>query len=54
MSFCKTVIKRESDDGIRSIYQNKVDSSLNLDSKSKEGVCHFLKSRLPTAQGTVN
>ena len=54
MSFCKTEINRESDDGIGSIYQNKVDSSLNSDSKDKEGVCYFLKSRLPTAQGTVN
>ena len=54
MSFCKTEINRESDDGIGSIYQNKVDTSLNSDSNDKEGVCYFLKSRLPTAQGTVN
>ena len=54
MSFCKTEINRDSDDGIGSIYQNKVDSSLNSDSKDKEGVYYFLKSRLPTAQGTVN
>ena len=54
MSFCKMEINRESDDGIGSTFQNKVDSSLNLDSKDKEGVCYFLKSRLPTAQGTVN
>ena len=54
MSFCKKEINRESEDGIGSIYQNKVDSSLNSDSKDKEGVCYFLKSRLPTAQGTVN
>ena len=54
MSFCKTEINRESKDGIGSIYQNKVDSSLNSDSKDKEGVCYFLKSRLPMAQGTVN
>ena len=54
MSFCKTEVNRESDDGIESIYQSKIDSSLNSDSKDKEGVCYFLKSRLPTAQGTVN
>ena len=54
MSFCKTEVNRESDDGIGSIYQNKVDGSLNSDSKDKEGVCYFLKSRLPTAQGMVN
>ena len=54
MSFCKTEANRESDDGIESIYQNKIDSSLNSDSKVKEGVCYCLKSRLPTAEGTVN
>ena len=54
MSFCKTEVNRESDDGIESIYQSKIDSSLNSDSKVKEGVCYFLKSWLPTAEGTVN
>ena len=54
MSFCKTEVNRETDDGIESIYQSKIDSSLNSDSKVKEGVCYFLKSRLPTAEGTVN
>ena len=54
MSFCKTEVNRESDDGIESLYQSKIDSSLNTDSKVKEGVCYFLKSRLPTAEGTVN
>ena len=54
MSFCKTEVSRESDDGIESIYQSKIDSSLNSDSKVKEDVCYFLKSRLPTAEGTVN
>ena len=49
MSFCKTEVNRESDDWIESIYQSKIDSSLNSDSKIKEGVCYFLKSRLPTA-----
>ena len=41
MSFCKTVVNRESDDGIESIYQSKIDSSLNSDSKIKEGFCYF-------------
>ena len=54
MSFCKTEVSKESDDRIESIYQSKIDSSLNSDSKIKEGVCYFLKSRLPTAEGTVN
>ena len=38
MSFCKTEVNRESDDGTESIYQSKIDSSLNSDSKVKEGV----------------
>ena len=54
MSFCKTEVSREPDDGIESIYQSKTDSSLNWDSNVKEGVCYFLKSRLSTAEGTVN
>ena len=54
MCFCKTEVSKESDDGIESIYQSKIDSSLNSDSKIKEGVCYFLKSRLPTTEGTVN
>ena len=54
MSFCKTEVNRDTDDGIESIYQSKIGSSLNSDSNVKEGVCYFLKSRLPTAEGTVN
>ena len=54
MSFRKTEVHRESDDGIESIYQSKTDSSLNSDSKIKKGVGYFIKSRLPTAEGTVN
>ena len=54
MSFCKTEVSKEFDNGIESIFQSKIDSSLNSDSKVKEGVCYFLKSRLPTADGTVN
>ena len=54
MSFCKTEVSRETDDEIESIYQSKIDSSLNSDSNVNEGVCYFLKSRLPTAEGTVN
>ena len=54
MNFCKTEVNKESQDGIESIYQSKIDSSSKSDSKIKEGVCYFLKSRLPTAVGTVN
>ena len=50
----KTEVNKESQDGIESIYQSKIDSSLNSASKVKEGVCYVLKSRLPTAEGTVN
>ena len=39
MSFCKTEVNRESEEGIESIFQSKIDSSLNSDSKVKEGVC---------------
>ena len=44
MSFCKTEVNRESQDGIESIYQSKTDSSLNSDSKINEGISYFLKS----------
>ena len=54
MSFCKLGINKESHDRIESIFQSKIDSSLNLTSMIKEGVCYLLKSRLPTAEGTVN
>ena len=43
MSFCKTEVNKESHDRIESIYQSKIDSSLNSDSKVKEGICYFLK-----------
>ena len=38
MSFSKTEVNKESHDGIGSIYQSKIDSSLNLDSNIKESV----------------
>ena len=46
MSFCKMEVNKESQDGIESIYQSKTDSSLNSDSKVKEGVCYFLKGMI--------
>ena len=48
MSFCKLGVNKKSDDEIETIYQSKIDSSLNSDSNVKEGVCYFLKSRLTT------
>ena len=53
MSFCKTEINRKSDE-IESIYQCKSQSPLIADKGDEEGVCYFLRSRLPTAQCTVN
>ena len=54
ISFCNLKGNKESDDGFESIYQDKIVISLNSDSKDMEGVCYFLKTRLPTAQGMVN
>ena len=53
LKFCKTEINRKSDE-IESFYQNKSESPLIADKGDEEDVCYFLKSRLPTAQGTVN
>ena len=54
VNFCKTHIEERSENGIENIYQSKGDNSINSVTKDKEGVCYFLKSRLPTARGTVN
>ena len=53
LRFCKTEISRKSDE-IGSIYQSKSESPLIADKGDEEGVCYFLRSRLPTTQGTVN
>ena len=53
MRFRKTEINRKSDE-IKSIYQSKSESPLIADKGDEEGVCYFLRSRLPTAQGTNN
>ena len=53
LRFCNTEINRKSDE-IESIYQSKSESPLIADKGDEEGVCYFLRSRLPTAQGTVN
>ena len=53
LRFCKTEINRKSNE-IEGIYQSKTESLLITDKGGEEGVCYFLKSRLPTAQGTVN
>ena len=48
MRFCKTEINRKADE-IKGIYQSKSESPLIADKGDEEGVCYFLKSRLPTA-----
>ena len=53
-NFCKVRGQKGYSDGVESIYQGKVDDSLHSDVKDKEAVCYFLKSRLPTATGTVD
>ena len=53
-NFCKVKGHKESKDGREAIYQSKVDNSLHSDVNNKEGVCYLLKSRLPTAAGTVD
>ena len=53
LRFCKTEVSRKSDE-IESIYQSKSESPFIADKGDEEGVCYFLRSRLPTAQGTVN
>ena len=50
MNFCKRQIEERSENGIENICQSKGDNSINCVTKDKEGVCYFLKSRLPTAQ----
>ena len=54
MNFCKTLIEERLESGIENICQSKGDNSINSMTKDKEGVCYFLKSRLPRARGTVN
>ena len=53
LRFCKTEINRKSNE-IESICQSKSERPLIADKGDEEGVCYFLRSRLPTAQGTVN
>ena len=52
--FLQAKIEESSENGIENFYQSKGDNSINSVTKDKEGVCYFLKSRLPTARGTVN
>ena len=54
VNFCKRLIEERSENGIENIYQSKGDNAINSMTKDKEGGCYFLKSRLPTAHGTVN
>ena len=40
--------------GLKAFIRARLIVLLNSDSKVKEGVCYVFKSRLPTAEGTVN
>ena len=54
LRICKTEINRRSNE-IEGVYQSKSESPLIADKgDEQEGVCYFLRSRLPRAQGTVN
>ena len=53
-NFCKAKGQKGSSDSVESIHLGKIDDSLHSDVKDKEGVRYFLKSRLPTARGTVD
>ena len=54
MSFCKLGLIKQSENDIESLNQSKVESPLNSECIDKKGVCYFLRSKLPTAVGTVN
>ena len=54
VNFCKAQFKERSESGIENICQSEGDNSINSLTKDKEGVCYFLKWRLPTARITVN
>ena len=54
MSFCKLGLNKQPENDIESVNQSKVESPLNSECIDKEGVCYFLRSKLPTAVGTVN
>ena len=53
LRFCKTEINGRSGE-IESVYQSKSESQLIADKGDEEGVCYFLKSTLPSSQGTAN
>ena len=53
LSFCRTEINRRSDE-LESVYQSKSECPLIADKGDEEDVCYFLRSRLPTALGSVN
>ena len=49
MSFCKLGLYKQSENDIESVNQSKVENPLNSKCIDKEGVCYFLRSKLPTA-----
>ena len=57
-NFCKVKGEQSPDKGVHSVYHAKMHNPINNyrenPHKDSKGTCHFLKSRLPTAVGTVN
>ena len=58
VNFCKVKGEQSLDKGVHSVYHAKmhspIDSYRENPHKDSKGSCYFLKSRLPTAVGTVN
>ena len=58
VNFCKVKGEQSPDKGMHSMYHAKmhdpIDNYRETPHKDSKGTCYFLKSRLPTAVGTVN
>ena len=58
VNFCKVKGEQSPDKGMHSVYHakmhNPIDNYRENPHKNSKGTCYFLKSRLPTAVGTVN
>ena len=57
-NFCKVKGEQSTDKGVHSVYHAKmhdpIDNYKENPHKDSKGTCYFLRSRLPTAVGTVN
>ena len=58
VNFCKVKGEQSTDKGVHSVYHAKmhdpIDNYKENPHKDSKGTCYFLRSRLPTAVGTVN